>query len=60
MNGASITQVSDSLTLTRIDPLLDNLLLLLPLVLLGLLIVLTGRLGTNQTAQRVFHPMRRE
>jgi len=35
----------DTLTLTRIDRLQDNLLLLLYLVLLGLLIVLTGRLG---------------
>ena len=60
MNGASITDVSDSLTLTRIDRLLDNLLMLLSLALLGLLIVLTGRLGTNRTAQRVFRPMRRE
>ena len=60
MNGVSITYVSDSLTLTRIDRLLDNLLLLLSLALLGLLIVLTGCLGTSQTAQRVFRPMRRE
>ena len=37
----------DTLTLTRIDRLQDNLLLLLYLVLLGFLIVLTGRLGTN-------------
>jgi len=35
----------DTLTLTRIDRLQDNLLLLLYIVLLGLLIVLTGRLG---------------
>lgn len=35
----------DTLTLTRIDRLLDNLVLLLYLLLLGLLIVLTGRLG---------------
>jgi hypothetical protein len=35
----------DSLTLTRIDRLQDNLVLLLYLLLLGLLIVLTGRLG---------------
>jgi MFS family permease len=34
----------DTLTLTRIDRLLDNLILLLYLVLLGALIVLTGRL----------------
>ena len=38
----------DTLTLTRIDRLLDNLLLLLYLVLLGFLIVLTGRLGTSE------------
>ncbi len=37
----------DTLTLTRIDRLQDNLLLLLYLALLGFLIVLTGRLGTN-------------
>jgi hypothetical protein len=37
----------DTLTLTRIDRLQDNLFLLLYLVLLGFLIVLTGRLGTN-------------
>ena len=37
--------VYDTLTLTRIDRLLDNLILLLYLVLLGVLIVLTGRLG---------------
>ena len=35
----------DTLTLTRIDRLLDNLILLLYLVLLGALIVLTGRVG---------------
>jgi hypothetical protein len=35
----------DTFTLTRIDRLLDNLVLLLYLLLLGLLIVLTGRLG---------------
>jgi hypothetical protein len=35
----------DSLTLTRIDRLQDNLLLLIYLLLLGFLIVLTGRLG---------------
>lgn len=35
----------DSLTLTRIDRLQDNLLLLIYLLLLGLLIVVTGRLG---------------
>lgn len=37
----------DTVTLTRIDRLQDNLLLLLYLALLGFLIVLTGRLGTN-------------
>jgi hypothetical protein len=35
----------DTLTLTRIDRLQDNLLLLMYLVLLGLLIIITGRLG---------------
>ena len=38
----------DTVTLTRIDRLQDNLLLLLYLVLLGFLIVLTGRLGTHE------------
>ncbi|MBX3236435.1 MAG: DUF2914 domain-containing protein [Nitrospiraceae bacterium] len=38
----------DTVTLTRIDRLLDNLLLLLYLALLGFLIVLTGRLGTSE------------
>ena len=38
----------DSFTLTRIDRLVDNLLLLLYLALLGFLIVLTGRLGTSR------------
>lgn len=38
----------DTLVLTRIDRLRDNLLLLLYLTLLGFLIVLTGRLGTNE------------
>ncbi len=33
----------DSLTLTRIDRLLDNLILLLYLALLGILVILTGR-----------------
>ena len=33
----------DSLTLTRIDRLLDNLILLLYLAILGVLIILTGR-----------------
>jgi hypothetical protein len=35
----------DTITLTRIDRLQDNLLLLVYLLLLGVLIVLTGRLG---------------
>ena len=35
----------DTVTLTRIDRLLDNLILLLYLIALGFLIVLTGRLG---------------
>ena len=38
----------DTLVLTRIDRLQDNLLLLLYLTLLGFLIVLTGRLGTQE------------
>ncbi|MBI3357512.1 MAG: DUF2914 domain-containing protein [Nitrospirae bacterium] len=38
----------DTLTLTRIDRLQDNLILLLYLVLLGFLIVLSGRLGVVQ------------
>ena len=38
----------DTVTLTRIDRLQDNLLLLLYLVMLGFLIVLTGRLGTHE------------
>ena len=38
----------DTVTLTRIDRLQDNLLLFLYLTLLGFLIVLTGRLGTNE------------
>jgi Protein of unknown function (DUF2914) len=37
----------DTLTLTRIDRLLDNLILLFYLVLLGVLIVLTGRWGVE-------------
>ena len=36
----------DTIMLTRIDRLRDNLVLLLYLSLLGFLIVLTGRLGT--------------
>jgi len=45
----------DTVTLTRIDRLLDNLILLLYLSLLGLLIVLTGRsdLGRNNPAEVV-------
>lgn len=39
--------IYNSLVLTRIDRLRDNLILLLYLSLLGLLIVLTGRLGTG-------------
>jgi len=42
----------DTLTLTRIDRLQDNLLLLLYLVLLGVLIVLTGRLGIEPAPER--------
>ncbi|HLZ32411.1 MAG TPA: DUF2914 domain-containing protein [Nitrospira sp.] len=42
----------DSLTLTRIDRLLDNLLLLIYLLLLGVLIVLTGRLGIEPAPDR--------
>ena len=41
----------DTLTLTRIDRLLDNLILLLYLVLLGALIVLTGRLGDRASTR---------
>ncbi|MDH4186237.1 MAG: DUF2914 domain-containing protein [Nitrospira sp.] len=42
----------DSLTLTRIDRLQDNLILLIYLLLLGLLIVLTGRLGIEPSPDR--------
>ena len=42
----------DTLTLTRIDRLLDNLILLLYLVLLGTLIVLTGRWGIEPPPDR--------
>ncbi len=42
----------DTLTLTRIDRLLDNLLLLIYLLLLGVLIVLTGRLGIEPAPDR--------
>ena len=38
----------DTLTLTRIDRLQDNLLLLIYLLLLGVLIVLTGRLALSR------------
>jgi MFS family permease len=40
--------IYNSLMLTRIDRLRDNLILLLYLSLLGFLIVLTGRLGTGE------------
>lgn len=43
----------DTFTLTRIDRLLDNLILLLYLVLLGALIVLTGRLGVEPPPDHV-------
>ncbi len=39
----------DTLTLTRIDRLLDNLVLFIYLLLLGLLIVLTGRQGVKRS-----------
>jgi len=42
----------DTLTLTRIDRLQDNLLLLIYLLLLGILIVLTGRLGIEPAPDR--------
>lgn len=42
----------DILTLTRIDRLQDNLLLLIYLLLLGVLIVLTGRLGIEPAPDR--------
>ncbi|TKS59274.1 MAG: hypothetical protein EWM72_02286 [Nitrospira sp.] len=42
----------DTLTLTRIDRLQDNLLLLIYLLLLGVLIVLTGRLGIEPAQDR--------
>jgi MFS family permease len=42
----------DTLTLTRIDRLQDNLLLLIYLLLLGVLIVLTGRLGIEPAPER--------
>lgn len=42
----------DTVTLSRIDRLLDNLVLLLYLVLLGALIVLTGRLSIESPPER--------
>ncbi len=42
----------DTLTLTRIDRLQDNLLLLIYLLLLGVLVVLTGRLGIEPAPDR--------
>jgi len=42
----------DTLTLTRIDRLQDNLLLLIYLLVLGVLIVLTGRLGIEPAPGR--------
>jgi len=42
----------DTLTLTRIDRLQDNLILLVYLLLLGVLIVLTGRLGIEPPPDR--------
>ena len=46
----------DSLTLTRIDRLQDNLILLLYLVALGFLIVLTGRLGMAAVETSAIEP----
>ncbi|MEO6307884.1 MAG: DUF2914 domain-containing protein [Nitrospiraceae bacterium] len=46
----------DTVTLTRIDRLLDNLILLLYLVTLGFLIVLTGRLGVAAVEPSVIEP----
>jgi hypothetical protein len=46
----------DSLTLTRIDRLLDILILLLYLVMLGFLIVLTGRLGVAAVETSAIEP----
>jgi hypothetical protein len=46
----------DSLTLSRIDRLQDNLLLLLYVVLLGFLIVFTGRMGTSLVAREDLPP----
>ena len=42
----------DTVTLTRIDRLQDNLLLLIYLLLLGVLIILTGRLGIEPPPDR--------
>jgi amino acid transporter len=42
----------DTVTLTRIDRLQDNLLLLIYLLLLGVLIVLTGRIGIEPPPDR--------
>jgi hypothetical protein len=44
--------IYDTLTLTRIDRLFDNLILLIYLLLLGVLIVLTGRLGVEPLPDR--------
>lgn len=41
----------DLVTLTRIDRLIDNLILLIYLLLLGVLIVLTGRLGVDPASE---------
>jgi hypothetical protein len=46
----------DTLTLTRIDRLQDNLILLLYLVALGFLIVLTGRLGGTEETSTGIEP----
>ncbi|MCC2640850.1 MAG: conserved rane protein of unknown function [Nitrospira sp.] len=46
----------DSLMLSRIDRLQDNLLLLLYVVLLGFLIVFTGRMGTSPIAREDLPP----
>ncbi|MFQ5932849.1 MAG: hypothetical protein ACE5MM_10620, partial [Nitrospiraceae bacterium] len=43
----------DTITLTRIDRLLDNLIILLYLTLLGGLIVLTGRMGLKEASAEV-------
>jgi hypothetical protein len=42
----------DTVTLSRIDRLLDNLVLLLYLVLLGALIVLAGRLSPDSAVEK--------